>query len=161
MEFADYGTIGAATAVATPIKSSPGRPGTVTIRKSVSFLTLLALLLGGAGSVYAQFDSATVLGTVRDNTGGVVPGATVTITGIDTGLKTTKVTDENGNFEFATVRIGRYKITAELSGFSIALADNVQVSVGARQRVDLQLTPGNMQETVEVVGAATRLETDS
>src|SRR5688500_11899769 len=115
----------------------------------------------GRAPAFAQFDTATVLGTVRDNTGGVVPGATVSLTNLDTGIAATKVTDENGNFEFQTVRIGRYKITAELTGFSIALADNVQVTVGARQRVDLQLTPGSMQETVEVVGAATRLETDS
>ena len=129
-------------------------------RPLVILLTLCALLFAGSPA-YAQFDSATVLGTVRDNTGGVVPGVTVTLTGIETGIATTKVTDANGNFEFATVRIGRYRVTAELSGFSVALADNVQVSVGARQRVDLQLTPGNLQETVEVVGAATRLETDS
>ena len=125
-----------------------------------SILLLCALLFGSA-TAGAQFDSATVLGTVRDNSGAVVPGAAVTLTSLDTGITTAKTTDENGNFEFATVRIGRYKVTAELSGFSIALADNVQVTVGARQRVDLQLTPGSMQETVEVVGAATRLETDS
>ena len=111
------------------------------------FTVVLLILLSIAGSVttaLAQFDTATVLGTVKDNTGGVVPGVTVTLTGLDTGITTTKVTDENGNFEFTTVRIGRYKVTAELTGFSIALADNVQVTVGARQRVDLQLTPGSM-----------------
>jgi carboxypeptidase family protein/TonB-dependent receptor-like protein len=114
-----------------------------------------------ASAAYAQFDTASVLGTVRDNTGGVVPGATVTLTNLDTGISTTRVSDENGNYEFVTVRVGRYKVTAELPGFSIALADQVQVAVGARQRVDLQLTPGALSETVEVVGAATRLETDS
>ena len=125
-----------------------------------SILLLCTIFFGGA-TTYAQFDTATVLGTVRDNSGAVVPGATVTLASLDTGITASKVTDENGNFEFATVRIGRYKVTAELSGFSVALADNVQVTVGARQRVDLQLQPGNMQETIEVVGAATRLETDS
>ena len=128
---------------------------------TATFLFVCFAVFGSATGALAQFDSATVLGTVRDNSGAVVPGATVTLTGLDTGLVSTKVTDDNGNFEFVTVRIGRYKLTAELSGFSVALADNVQVSVGARQRVELQLTPGNMQETVEVVGAATRLETDS
>jgi len=52
-------------------------------------------------------------------------------------------------------------VSAELQGFAIAMADNVPVTVGARQRVDLMLTPGNLTETVEVTGAATRLETDS
>ncbi|MEO6214072.1 MAG: TonB-dependent receptor [Vicinamibacterales bacterium] len=131
------------------------------LKPLITITFMLLTVLGSAPSALAQFDSATVLGTVRDNTGGVVPGATVTLTGLDTGITSTKVTDENGNFEFTTVRIGRYKITAELTGFSIALADNVQATVGARQRVDLQLAPGSMQETIEVVGASTRLETDS
>jgi outer membrane receptor protein involved in Fe transport len=126
-----------------------------------TILFLCILLLAGARAAHAQFDTATILGTVRDNTGAVVPGATVTLTGVDTGIASTKVTDENGAFEFTTVRIGRYRVTAELAGFSIALAENVQATVGARQRVDLQLTPGNVTETVQVVGAASRLETDS
>jgi hypothetical protein len=122
--------------------------------------SLLALLFGAAPA-HAQFDTASVIGTVKDNTGAVVPGATVTLTNIDTGITASKVTDGDGNYEFATVRVGRYRVTAELQGFSVALADNVQVTVGARQRVDLQLQPGNLTETVEVVGAATLLETDS
>ena len=131
------------------------------MRKTLAsgFLCLVALFHPAPG--YAQFDTATVVGTVRDNTGGVVPGATVTLTNLDTGIAATRVSDENGSYEFITVRVGRYKVTAELQGFSTALADNVQVTVGARQRVELQLTPGNLTETVEVVGAATRLETDS
>jgi hypothetical protein len=124
-------------------------------------LAFLIVLIGTAPKALAQFDTATVLGTIRDNSGAVIPGATVTLTSLDTGIVTTKVTDENGNYEFITVRIGRYKVTAELAGFSVALADNVQVTVGARQRVDLQLAPGTLQETVEVIGATRRLETDS
>ena len=125
-----------------------------------SCLSMLLLLFVPAVS-YAQFDTATVVGTVRDNSGGVVPGATVTLTNLDTGIAQTRVSDESGSYEFMNVRVGRYRVTAELQGFSTALADNVQVTVGARQRVELQLTPGNLTETVEVVGAATRLETDS
>ena len=137
------------------------RRGLLVCKPTRIILFVLLALSYSVSSAFAQFDTATVLGTVRDNTGGVVPGATVTLTGLDTGISSTRVTDENGNFEFTTVRIGRYKVTAELTGFSVALADNVQATVGARQRVDLQLTPGSMQETVEVVGAATRLETDT
>ena len=123
-------------------------------------LSLFALFVASTPAV-AQFDTATVVGTVKDNTGAVVPGATVTLTNLDTSIAATRVTDADGNFEFVTVRVGRYRVTAELQGFAIALADDVQVTVGARQRVDLQLRPGNLTETVEVVGAATLLETDS
>jgi hypothetical protein len=120
-----------------------------------------ACLLAAALPAFAQFDTATVLGTVRDNTGGVIPGATVTLTNLDTGVATVRVTEATGTFEFMTVRIGRYKLTAELQGFATALAENIQVTVGARQRVDLQLKPGQLTETVEVVAASTLLETES
>ena len=120
-----------------------------------------ACLAGAALPSFAQFDTATVVGTVRDNTGGVVPGATVTLTNLETGVTTVRVTEANGSFEFMTVRIGRYKVAAELQGFATAVADNVQVNVGARQRVDLALSPGQVNETVQVVGATQVLETDS
>jgi len=131
-----------------------------SMTRSFTALFLVAFSLVCAPA-YAQFDTANVVGTVKDNTGAVVPGATVTLTNLDTGIAVTRVSDENGNFEFMTVRIGRYKVTAELEGFAVAVAEDVQVTVGARQRVDLQLQPGALTETVEVVGAATRLETDS
>jgi hypothetical protein len=120
-----------------------------------------ACLLAAALPVSAQFDTATVVGTVKDNTGGVVPGATVTLTNLDTGVASVRVTEANGSFEFITVRIGRYKLTAELQGFATALAENIQVTVGARQRVDLKLAPGQVAETVQVTGASPLLETDS
>ena len=130
-------------------------------RRLLVFAFAAACLLGAALPSFAQFDTATVVGTVKDNTGGVVPGATVTLTNIDTGVATVRVTEANGSFEFMTVRIGRYKVTAELQGFSTAVADNLQVTVGARQRVDLQLAPGQLTETVQVVGTSMLLETDS
>lgn len=125
--------------------------------------TILALLLilGGAGPAWAQFDTASVLGTVRDNSGAVVSGATVTLTNASTGVSLTKTSDDSGNFEFFTVRIGTYVVSAEKAGFSIAVADNVQVSVGARQRVDLSLQVGQVSERVEVVAQSSALETDT
>jgi len=133
------------------------------MRRMKTSMLLLALLMTPlvAPAAGAQFDTATVVGTVRDDSNAVVPGATITLTNLDTGIGTTRITDANGTYEFVTVRAGRYKIAAELQGFSTATADDVQVAVGARQRVELQLRPGNLTETVEVVGAATRLETDS
>jgi hypothetical protein len=130
-------------------------------RRVLVIVIATACLCGAALPSFAQFDTATVIGTVKDNTGGVVPGATVTLTNIDTGVTIVRVTEATGSFEFSTVRIGRYKVTAELQGFATAVADNVQVNVGARQRVDLQLSPGQLTETVQVMGAVQVLETDS
>jgi hypothetical protein len=127
---------------------------------TIATLTFVLVLLA-APEAYAQFDTASVVGTVKDSGGAVVPGATVTLTNLETNIVLTRVTDEHGNFEFMTVRVGRYKVSAELQGFSVAVADDVQVTVGARQRVDLRLTPGALTETVEVIGASPLLETDS
>ena len=71
---------------------------------------------------FAQFDAATVLGTVRDSSGAVVPGATVTLKNVATGITATAVSDENGNYQFLNVRIGTYNARAELQGFSAAEA---------------------------------------
>jgi hypothetical protein len=120
---------------------------------------LIAVLL--PGFAFAQFDAATVLGTVRDSSGAMVPGATVTLKNVATGITATSVTDENGNYQFLNVRIGTYNVRAELQGFSVAEAQDFSVTVNARQRVDLTLKIGNVGETVVVTGAAKLLETES
>jgi hypothetical protein len=122
---------------------------------------LAALVLACAAPARAQFETSSILGTIRDNSGAVVAGATVTITNTQTGVSQSRATDANGNYEFFTVRIGTYVVTAEKEGFSVALAENVQLAVGARQRVDLTLQVGSITEKVEVTAAATRLETDT
>lgn len=125
---------------------------------------LVALILGVVSlpcTAYAQFDAATVLGTVRDTSGAVVPGATVTLKNASTGIIATGISDENGNYQFLNVRIGTYSVRAELQGFSVAEADNVPVTVNARLRVDLELKIGDIGETVVVTGAAKLLETES
>ena len=122
------------------------------------------LLLGCfliAGLLYGQFDTAEVLGTVRDSTGGNIPKADVTLTNLDTGIQAKTSTDDNGNYDFFNVRAGRYSIVVEHAGFSRATATDVVVNVNARQRVDLAMTVGAVTQTVEVTGAAAPLETDS
>src|SRR5688572_1211187 len=126
---------------------------------ALGVLVLLAALL--PAPVFAQFDTSTVLGTVKDSSGAVVPGATITLKNVQTGISSTAVTDAEGSYQFLTVRVGTYTVRAELQGFSVAEARDVAVTVGARQRVDLTLTVGNVGETVEVTGAAKLLETES
>ncbi len=72
-----------------------------------------------------------------------------------------RMSDANGNYEFFTVRIGSYVVTAEKDGFSVALVDNVQITVGARQRVDLSMAVGQLSEKIEVSASAVLLQTDS
>ena len=129
------------------------------LRRTVTVLFAAALLL--PASAFAQFDTATVLGAVKDSSGAVIPGATVTLKNVATGITATAVTGADGGYQFLNVRIGTYTVRAELQGFSAAEAKDVAVTVNARQRVDLALAVGNIGETVEVTGASPLLETDS
>ena len=124
-------------------------------------LVLVVVPFCTATRAYAQFETASVVGTVKDGTGAMVAGAAITLTNTDTGISQTRTTDAAGGFEFVTVRIGTYVASAEKPGFSVALADNIQVTVGARLRVDLQLQVGQITERVEVTATAARLDTDS
>jgi hypothetical protein len=128
-----------------------------TIRTFLSIF-LLSLLPAAAA---AQFETAAVVGTTRDRSGASVADATMTLTNVRTGISATSRTDASGHFEFFNVRIGQYLLTAEKAGFSLAMASDVNVSIGARQRVDLTLEVGAVSETVTVEGAATLLETDT
>jgi Carboxypeptidase regulatory-like domain/TonB-dependent Receptor Plug Domain len=124
-------------------------------------LAALVAILASTSSAFAQFDTASVLGTVRDSTGAVVPGATVTLKNVSTGIVSNTVSDDKGDYQFQNVRIGSYTVRAELQGFSAAEAEDVQVTVNARLRVDLALKVGNVGETVVVTGAAMLLESES
>ena len=124
-------------------------------------LAALVAILASTSSAFAQFDTASVLGTVRDATGAVVPGATVILKNVSTGIVANTVSDDKGDYQFQNVRIGAYTVRAELQGFSAAEAEDIQVTVNARLRVDLALKVGNVGETVVVTGAATLLETES
>lgn len=124
-------------------------------------ISLLAVFLL-APTAFAQFDTATVLGTVTDAAGSAIPGATITLKNSATGVTATAQTDENGNYQFFNVKIGQYQVAAEAQGFSRGLAENIQVTVNARQRVDLALKAGAVTETVNIsADAAQLLETET
>lgn len=117
----------------------------------VSRLAMFLLVaLVTAPLVYGQFDTAAVLGTVTDPTGAAVPRATVTLRNVGTGVTVTALSDESGNFQFFNVRIGTYTVAAESAGFTKAITENIQVTVNARQRIDLSLKPGAVTETVTI-----------
>jgi hypothetical protein len=127
----------------------------------VSLLVLICLLGAGIPRASAQFDTASVVGTVKDAQGATVPDAKVTLTNTETGVSAVRTTSSDGNFEFSNVRPGIYVVTAEKPGFSIALMDNVQVQVAARMRADLQLAVGQVTEKVLVTAASPLVETDT
>jgi hypothetical protein len=124
-------------------------------------LATIALAISLCQLAFGQFDAATVLGRIKDASGGAVPESAVKLESIQTGVGVETITDTSGNFEFRNVRIGQYTLSAQKPGFKVTYSDPFQVTVGARQRVDMQLEIGEVTETVEVTGAALSIETDS
>src|SRR5215468_4486266 len=123
------------------------------------FLVLALLLL--APSAFAQFDSAEVLGTVTDPSGSVLSGAALTLRNQDTGIELHSTTDASGNFDFFDVKVGRYTISAKVSGFAPYTVSNIAVSVNARHRVDIVMQLSSAIQAIEVVASAPALDTDS
>src|ERR1017187_8357083 len=120
----------------------------------------LLLLLLCVPSLYAQAVSATLVGTITDTSGGVVANARITILETNTGVGQTRNTNPSGNYTFPNLPPGRYAVTAEVTGFKKEVRAGVDVILDTSTRVDLQLQPGNIAETIEVTAAAPLLQSD-
>lgn len=129
--------------------------------RSFGFITLacLCFLLVQSKPGLAQVDEGSIVGTVTDPTGAVVPNARVTLRNTDQGLSLETVSNGSGQYTFSPVRIGHYSITATASGFASTTQQNLQVSVSQNLQVNIQLKPGATTETVEVTSAPPELQT--
>ena len=114
------------------------------------FLTTLVLLLGESAA--AQTFRGTVLGTITDSSGASVPGATVTIKNLDTGLVRTVTTSDDGTYAAPELPIGNYNVTVEKNGFKSGVVTGVRVEVSSERRTDFTLQPGEIAQSVEVLG---------
>ncbi|GEM_PF-287247 len=129
------------------------------LRSSTPWLLALALVLATCAG-FGQAVSSTILGTVTDSSGAVVSNAKVTVTNIDTQISRSAQSNESGNFNFADMPPGNYVVTVEVAGFKKETRRDINVLVNTASRVDIQLTPGNVSETIEVTGAPAELKTD-
>lgn len=128
----------------------------------VGALSIVLLLIGAvARDAYAQVAGGTVSGRVTDPSGSVLPGASVTITNIDTGVLTSGATNTDGFYTVANLLPGPYKIGVSLTGFAEEIASGITVSVGSQVTVNLRMKIGPMSEQVVVTAAATLVETRS
>jgi hypothetical protein len=120
---------------------------------------LIGLLLTGVCS-YGQAVNATLLGTVTDSTGGAIANAKVTITEADTGVAYGAQTNESGNYTFPALPPGRYSASVEAQGFNKEMRTGVDVIVNTSTRVDVELHPGDVTQSIEVTAATPSLQTD-
>ena len=116
-------------------------------------------LLGIATTAFAQFDRGTIVGTIKDAQGGIVPGATVTLTSTQTQQSRTTVTDGSGYYTFPNLTAGRYEIVVELSGFKKISRSNVQLDAAGSVSLDFTLETGALTEEVTVTAENSALQT--
>src|SRR5919199_5133176 len=126
------------------------------------FLIVVAIVLVGAAasSGIAQITSATISGTVKDQTNAVLPGADVTVKNADTGLTRSAVTDANGYFTISGLPPGTYETRASLSGFGTAV-ERVTLAVAQEAGLTLTLKLTGTEESITVVGTAALVDTRS
>jgi hypothetical protein len=111
---------------------------------------LVVFVLLAALNLSAQTFRGTILGTVTDPSGAVVPGAKVTVKNTGTGLERATATSGDGSYSLPELPIGSYNVTISLSGFATFIATGVTVDVAAERRVDAQLKAGEVSTKVEV-----------
>ncbi len=122
-------------------------------------LPLVALFIFAPQVLLSQVDTGAILGTVKDTSGAVIPGATITLKNDDTGVVITATFGSSGEYTFSPVKIGHYSVAAEFKGFQRVQHTQVSVDVQQRVVVDFALPPGQMTQTVEVTGAPPPLQT--
>ena len=109
---------------------------------------------------FAQLDRAQIAGFVKDQTGGVIPGATVSATLRRTALTQTTVTDANGYYVFPALSPGIYEVAVELQGFKRWLKTSITLDAASNMSLDVTLETGAVSEMITVTAEATPLQTD-
>ena len=128
-------------------------------RRLVLLAVLVSFFMPITTRVYGQVDTGAILGTVKDQSGGVIPRATVTLTNTGTGISRTTKAGGDGGYVFRPVKIGTYSVAAEFQGFRKTEQQDVRVDVQQQVVVDLTLLPGQLTQSVEVTGAPPALQT--
>lgn len=147
---------------ASAVRPGRGNEGRFVMRHRILILLTGLVLLLSVSSSFAQFTSTgQISGSVRDSSGGAIPGAKVVITNEGTGVATPIQSNEAGEFILPALTAGIYQVSAESSGFQKASRGRIVLQVGGNVRVDLTLTVAGQATTVEVTGTLTAIETNT
>jgi hypothetical protein len=121
-------------------------------------LLMAGVLLGIAAAGNAQTITGSITGIVKDTSGAVLPGATITMTQVDTARQQTAISDSEGRYASGPLPLGNYRIEAGLPGFKSAVRSGVTLTIDEVARVDFTLEVGAVQESVEVSAEATLVD---
>ncbi len=122
-------------------------------------LLVFCIFLAAAGSARAQ--TATIIGTVADQTRAVLPGATITATNLETGVATSAISGPAGEYRLQQLPPGKYRLQAELAGFSTVTVAEVELLVGQNATVPFALSVAQLNETLTVTGESPFVDTSS
>src|SRR6266446_4730642 len=142
-----------------PLRSTSKRFWGVSFRKAMQLLGGVMGVLLLCLPLFSQGSSGRILGTVTDQSGGVISGATVIITDPDRGVTKTLVTNEPGEYNAPNLTPGTYKVRVEAKGFKALERQNVVLEVGKEIRVDLTLQPGDQVQTITITESIPLVET--
>ena len=123
-----------------------------------AILAVLALLVGAIPAL-AQVQTGEITGRVSDDTGAVLPGATVTLTSPVLIQAQTATSSETGSFRFTLIPIGTYSVKFELPGFKTVVREGIVVNIGFTAQINQQLAISTVQETVTVSGESPIVDT--
>jgi hypothetical protein len=127
--------------------------------KHTRFIYVFALLLALTPmSVFAQSANGSISGLVTDDSGGALPGVTVSATNIATGAERNNVSNAQGHYQLGLLSPGTYTVKGELSGFQPVRTNRVVVNVATDATVNLKMKPG-VSETVTITASAPLVET--
>ena len=130
------------------------------LSRCISFIFFM-LLCTCPIATFAQQDTATITGEVKDASGALVPSAAITVTNIGTNITVTTTTNDEGTYTVTSLRPGDYTVTVEKTGFSKTLRSGVNLQVNQFARIDVTLQAGQVSETIEVASGAPLLETET
>ena len=121
----------------------------------------LFLAIFTALPVFGQLPTATILGTVKDSSGAVIPEAKVTARNVDTGISRTANTENDGSYRFSALPVGNYAVDVEHAGFSRESRTGLTLTVGQEAVVNVTLNVGTTAQTVTITGEAPQVDTTS
>jgi len=131
------------------------------LQKGRCSVLMLLLSIFIVPPLQAQVVNATLTGTVKDSSGAVIAGAKVVATNSGTNLTHETVTDAQGNYRLPSLVPGQYKLQAELQGFKTSVISGIVLQVAQQARVDVELQVGEVTQTLDVVGTAPVIDTES
>ncbi|HKS96977.1 MAG TPA: carboxypeptidase regulatory-like domain-containing protein, partial [Terriglobia bacterium] len=129
--------------------------------KKTALVTVFCLAFALAASSLFGQATGSLLGTVQDRSGSVVPGADVTATSQDTGISRSAKTDETGHYLLTLLPIGTYRLEVSAQGFQKAQQSDLTLQVDENREVDFTIVPATVQQSIEVSATAVMLETSN